>query len=267
VVKTSPDDLHLLAGSYALDALSAPDRASFERHLQHCASCEAEVRGFRETAARLARARTTEPPPAMRQQVLAAAYRTRQLPPLAADESDRGARRGRLASVVFPAGLRQSQGSAAHRRARRVPRVLIGAVAACAAAGLAFGIVSQVSTTPQPPAAISSVLGSHDARSQTVHTSTGGTLTAVISWDKREAVVTMAHMAALPPQQVYQLWVMGPAGTTTARSAGLLSRTGQAGPVLAAALKPGDRIGITVEPAGGTALPTTSPVAVMNLPA
>ena len=144
--------------------------------------------------------------------------------------------------------------------------MLIGAVAACAAAGLAFGIVSQVSTAPQPPAAISSVLRASDAHSQTVRSATGGTLTAVVSWDKREAVVTTAHMASLPSQQVYQLWVMGPAGTTTARSVGLLSRAGQAGPVLAAALKPGDRIGITVEPAGGTAQPTTSPVAVMTLP-
>ena len=266
MVKTSPDDLHLLAGSYALDALSAPDRGDFERHLQHCASCEAEVRGFRETAARLARARTTEPPPAMRQQVLAAAYRTRQLPPLPGDQTDRAARRGRLVSVIFPSSQRRNQGASSHRRAPRVPRVLVGAVAACAAAGLAFGIVSQVSTTPQPPAAISSVLGASDAHSQIVRTATGGTLTAVISWDKREAVVTMANMASLPSQQVYQLWVMGPAGTTTARSAGLLSRTGQAGPVLAAELKPGERIGISVEPAGGTAQPTTAPVAVMTLP-
>jgi anti-sigma-K factor RskA len=37
--------------------------------------------------------------------------------------------------------------------------------------------------------------------------------------------------------------------------------------VLTAALRPGDRIGVTVEPAGGTAQPTTPPVAVMTLPA
>ena len=60
---------------------------------------------------------------------------------------------------------------------------------------------------------------------------------------------------------------MGPAGTTGARSAGLLSRAGNAGPVLAAALRPGDRLGITVEPAGGTPAPTTPPVVVMPLPA
>jgi hypothetical protein len=50
---------------------------------------------------------------------------------------------------------------------------------------------------------------------------------------------------------------MGPDG---ARSAGLLSRTGRAGPVLASGVVPGDRIGITVEPAGGTSSPTTTPV-------
>ena len=50
---------------------------------------------------------------------------------------------------------------------------------------------------------------------------------------------------------------MSPSG---ARSAGLM-----AGPstVLAAAVVPGDRIGITVEPAGGTSKPTTTPVAVL----
>ena len=266
MVKTSPDDLHLLAGSYALDALSAADRASFERHLQQCASCEAEVRGFRETAARLGLARAVDPPSAMREQVLTAAYRTRQLPPLVGDGPDHAARGGRLVRVVFPAGRRPSPGPGQHHRAPRVPRVLAGAVAACAAAGLALGIFSQVNTPPATPAAISSVLRASDAHSQTVRSATGGTLTAVVSWDKREAVVTTAHMASLPSQQVYQLWVMGPAGTTTARSVALLPRAGQAGPVLADALKPGDRIGITVEPAGGTAQPTTSPVAVMTLP-
>jgi anti-sigma-K factor RskA len=267
VVKTVPDNLHLLAGSYALDALSEPDRDSFERHLQYCGTCEAEVRGFRETAVRLSLARAIDPPSAMREKVLAAAYRTRQLPPLAGGGTDRAARRGRLVRVVVPAGPRAKQAPSPHRRPPRVPRVLAAAVAACAAAGLALGIVSQVGTTPQTPTAISSVLGSRDAHSQTVRTAAGGTLTAVISWDKREAVVTTADMASLPSQRVYQLWVMGPAGTTPARSAGLLSRAGRAGPVLAGALKPGDRIGITVEPAGGTAQPTTAPVAVMTLPA
>jgi anti-sigma-K factor RskA len=245
MVKTERDDLHLLAGSYALDALSEFDHAAFERHLQHCGACDAEVRGFRETAARLGLARAVDPPSALREQVLAAAHRTRQLPPLTGE------------------GLHRSP----RRRPGRVPRLLVGAVAACAAAGIAFGVVNQVGSTPKPATAISSVLGAGDARTMTVQTAVGGTLTAVVSWDKDEAVVTTAGLAALPAHQVYQLWVMGPAGTTQARSAGLVARASSSGPVLAAALRPGDRIGVTVEPAGGTAQPTTPPVAVMTLPA
>ena len=56
MVKILADDLHVLTGSYALDALPDPERAEFERHLQHCPSCDAEVRGLRETAARIAMA-------------------------------------------------------------------------------------------------------------------------------------------------------------------------------------------------------------------
>lgn len=71
----------MLTGSYVLDALSGPELGSFERHLRHCRSCDAEVRGLRETAARLATARALQPPSRLRQRVLAATSRTRQLPP------------------------------------------------------------------------------------------------------------------------------------------------------------------------------------------
>ena len=73
----------------------------------------------------------------------------------------------------------------------------------------------------------------------------------------REAVVTAAGMGSPPAGRVYQVWVMSPSG---ARSAGLM-----AGPstLLASAVVPGDRIGITVEPAGGSSRPTITPVAVL----
>jgi len=233
VVKILADDLHVLTGSYALDALPAPERAEFERHLQHCPSCDAEVRGLRETAARLAMARTVQPPPGMEQRVLAAAYRTRQLPPLA---------------PVRP-----------HRR--RIPRRAAAfAAAASVAAAVVLG-VTQVSTQHQlestraSDVAITRVVTAPDARIETTRTSAGGSVTVVASTALREAVVTATGTP--PAGRVYQVWVMSPAG---ARSAGLM-----AGPstVLASALVPGDRIGITVEPAGGTSKPTTTPVAVL----
>jgi anti-sigma-K factor RskA len=54
-----------------------------------------------------------------------------------------------------------------------------------------------------------------------------------------------------------------------AKSVGLLTvtSTGSTTPALAAGVRPGDRLGITVEPAGGTAQPTTTPVVVMPVTA
>ena len=248
------EDLHTLTGSYALDALAGPERDAFERHLQQCASCDAEVRGLREAAARLAMARTADPPERMRQQVLAATYRTRQLPPPVAD------RPGRRAQITRLVPGRRAVPS----RHPHVPRAIAAAVAACAAAAIAFGVVSQVAAPPRPPAAISGVLGARDAQTETMHTAAGATVTVTVSWAKREAVVTTAGLSPLPSAQVYQLWVMSPARDKPGAGpfAGLL----HSAPVLAAALRPGDRIGITVEPAGGTAQPTTNPVVTMTLP-
>jgi hypothetical protein len=247
VVKILADDLHVLTGSYALDALPDPERAEFERHLPHCPSCDAEVRGLRETAARLAMARALQPPPGMEQRVLASTYRTRQLPPLAVDHQRRA-----QVSRLF-AG-----------QPGRIPRrVAAFAAAASVAAAVALG-VTQVSSqhrlesTRASDAAISRVVTAPDARIQTTRTRAGGSVTVVASAALREAVVTASGMVSPPAGRVYQVWVMSPSG---ARSAGLMAG---AGTLLASAVAPGDRIGITVEPAGGTSKPTTTPVAVLS---
>ena len=247
MVKILAEDLHVLTGSYALDALPDLERAEFERHLPHCPSCDAEVRGLRETAARLAMTRALQPPPGMEQRVLASAYRTRQLPPLAVDHQRRA-----QVSRLF-----------AGPRGRIPRRVAAFAAAASVAAAVALG-VTQVSTQHQlesaraSDAAISRVVTAPDARIETTGTRAGGSVTVVASAALREAVVTATGMVSPPTGRVYQVWVMSPSG---ARSAGLM--TG-ASTLLASAVVPGDRIGITVEPAGGTSKPTTTPVAVLS---
>jgi hypothetical protein len=250
VVKVMRADLHVLSGSYVLDALGPPERDSFERHLQHCPLCQDEVRGLRETAARLGLAKTAEPPPRLRQRVLAAAYRTRQLPPPAGDRPGLDRRR--------------AQQGTEHGARRRPP---VGRLAVTLAAAAVIVIVTlginQAVTSHQPggtgtaSATIGRVVTAPDARAETMRTTAGGTVTVVVSADERAAVVSARGMRSLPSTQTYQLWVIGPGG---ARSAGLLSGTGQIGQVLAAGVEPGDRIGITVEPAGGTSSPTTAPV-------
>jgi len=236
-VKVMRDDLHVFTGSYVLDAISEAEREEFERHLQTCPTCDAEARGLRETAARLALACAVTPPARMEQQVLAATYRTRQLPPLPADRP----RRERRRVLRFPR------------------RVAVLAAAASVAAAVALGI-TQLSAQHQldhaRDTAIARVVTAPDARVEAARTSAGGNVTVVTSAALREAVVSTSGMASLPSSRVYQVWVMSPSG---ARSAGLMHGSS----LLASSVRPGDRIGITVEPAGGTSKPTTTPIAVL----
>jgi anti-sigma-K factor RskA len=243
-------DLHLLTGVYAVDALPDAEAAEFEKHLARCASCTEEVRGLREAAARLAMAAAIEPPPEMREQVLAAATRTRQLPAA-----------GRR---LLPFGAPR------HGRWRlTVPRPVAVAAVTAMAAAIVVLVFLQVATshrlqqTQTGNQAIAAVLAAPDARIQSAGSSVGGTVTAVISVHDQEAVITTGGMPAPPGSRVYQLWVISGSG---ARSAGLLpaARSGTTTPVLASGVRPGDRLGITIEPTGGSTQPTTTPVVLVQ---
>jgi len=272
VVKTRRDDLHALSGCYAVDAIDETERADFERHLTQCSSCTDEVRGLRETATRLALAAAVPPPPAMEQRVLAATYRTRQLPPLAKHRADPARRDRRWVIAARVARWFTGPALAAGRRRPLMPRLAAGI--AVVAVGVAVGLgITQAATEHQldnaraSGTAIARVVTAPDARTQTMRASGGGTVTVVVSARYQAAVVTSRAMPALSGSRVYQVWVISSSG---ARSAGLLDRTGAATPapsLLASKVTPGDRIGITVEPAGGTSRPTTNPVVLMPVSA
>jgi len=253
-VSVQRHDLHLLTGGYALDALTDDERSDFEKHLAQCPSCAEEVRGLRETAARMAMATAVTPPPEMRSRVLAAVPRTRQLPPPG---------RHSLAMTGRRTGLGR----------RSLPRAGLTAGILTLAAAVVFLIVTQFATNRQlqqahaSNSAIAAVLAAPDARIESLPAAKGGTATAVMSLREREAVVTTAHLPALTSSRVYQLWVMTSSGA--ARSVGLLSITssGSTAPLLADGVLAGDRLGITVEPAGGTPQPTTTPIVIMPVTA
>jgi Anti-sigma-K factor rskA len=75
---------------------------------------------------------------------------------------------------------------------------------------------------------------------------------------QRAAVLTAARLPALTGGRVHQVWVIGPAG---ARSAGFLSGTA----LVLTGVRAGDRVGVTVEPPGGTSQPT--PIVLVPVPA
>lgn len=239
-------DLHTLTGVYALDAIDGSERERFEHHLQRCPSCDNEVRGLQATATRLAQAVSSPPPDQMKANVMAAVARTRQYSP--------------VADVVRPLP------SAPNGWSRRIAMPL---AAACLAVAVVLGVLlglsrHQLGTQTAQQRAVAAVLTAPDAKLVHEPTSLGGSASVVVASSLHKFVFTAHGLPALADAKVYQLWVMGPGGSAT--SAGLLSKTvnGSTSPVLAAGLAAGDQIGVTVEPAGGTTKPTTTPIVVIH---
>ncbi|GHC51259.1 anti-sigma factor [Streptomyces flavofungini] len=254
---TRSDDPHTLTGAFALHALEDEERARVEEHLAHCDPCAQEVRELTETAARLGLAVATAPRRGMRDDVLRRITSVRQDVPRAEPES----------------GLPRTS-----RRARPVSR---WALAACVAAAAAFGGTALWQHQQAQDARdqthqarkeareqsqeLASVLTAPDARTRTGRLADGASATVVVSASRNRAAFVAAGLPEPPRGKVYQLWFDDDGSM---RPAGLLSpgRDSQAmlmdGPV--------DRatgMGITLEPSGGSAKPTTVPVAQMLFPA
>jgi anti-sigma-K factor RskA len=251
-------DIHTLAGPYAMDAISAPDRSRFERHLAGCAECAREIASLREATARLATAAAVPPPPALKARVMAAAAATRQRPPAAEPAAPA---RGRL-SRGWPLRGRQSRGKLA---------LAAGALAAAAvvAAAVVFGVSNgsmhdQLSRAQASSQQVAAVLTARDATMMTGQVKGGGTVTIVMSHARRELVFTAADLHALPDARGYELWLIGPAGDRAVIMLPPVSH-GMTGPVIAAGLRPGDHLALTAEPSGGAARSTGRPTGPMML--
>jgi anti-sigma-K factor RskA len=243
-----PSRLHDLADAYALDALDDSQRLRFERHLRGCPACADDVRKYTEIATALAMAVAAQPPPGMRDRVLAATTVTRQLPPEVAEPR-------RLPSLP---------------RSPWVPRLALAGAVVGVAAAVTLGVVQvstqdRLNTVQTENQAIAAVLSARDAQIASATSSVGGTATVVLSYSQGKIVFTSSGLPALPSSEVYELWLIGP---VQARSAGLLSEAsnGKTSPVLASGLQSDDKVGVTVEPAGGTSSPTTTPILAMTLP-
>jgi anti-sigma-K factor RskA len=244
-------DPHTLAGAYALDALNDTDRESFERHLGVCEACRAEAASLRDAAGRLAEASAAVPPPRLRGLVLAEAARTRQQPPPV-----RVAERVRWSwhGVGWPAAPRMAVAIAG-----------AGILVALALGTLLINDQHRLHMDETQRGQIAAVLNAPDADIMTVRARPRGSVTVVMSHAARALVLTTARLPVLPPSECYQVWLMGGHGI---RSAGRLPapKQGMTSPMIVAGLARGDRMGVTVEPAGGSPRPSSPPVLMLALP-
>jgi len=237
-------DLHTLTGAYALDALDADEQASFEAHVAACDSCAEEVAGLRATSAALGMAATVPADEELRRRLMAQVRATRQLPPLPG-----------TGGGVVPLVL---------QRARTTSRALLAVAAALVVVAGTLGGVAvhqerRTAQLEQAVADVTSVLSAPDARVIAGHGQQGSTARAVLSPSRSSVVFVGQDMPDVDTDHALQLWVLG---NGRPRSVGLIHRTS---PVIAHGIKPGLRLGVTVEPAGGSTQPTTPAILQLDL--
>lgn len=253
-MSSQDSDVHTLTGAYALNALPQDDLVRFERHLADCPSCAQEVGEFGEVVARLGDVSEEAPPPELRERVLDAAREVRQVPPEV----------GSTGAVH-----RRHRWRAGWNRWWPTCAAVVAAAAVVAVAVLGYRTVTierQLDDLQQAQGSYSQltdVLAASDVRMVSQDMPHGGTSTAITSRDRGVAVLLTSDIPDPPEGHTYQAWVLG---SNETRSAGLLEHGRTAAHQLAVHdIKQGNKLGITVEPDGGSAQPTTDPLVTLSL--
>ena len=231
-------EIHELAGSYALNALDTADLTEFEAHLATCPTCQAEVAEFCETAAELSLLSLATPPPALRDNILAAIQNT---PQITSDDTDQrtsstnGRRPGEMPVGAVRTGPRRALpgtevpdgpdqpdepgtvsrvDEVALRRQRRRLRLLSGLVAAMLAVAVGLGgvIYTLLQERQAQVAAISleqQLYAAPDVEfSPPIDLKGGGKATFVFSEQLNRALFIGTDLPDPGRDKRYQLWTM-----------------------------------------------------------
>lgn len=248
---TVDDSVHALTGAYAVDAVDDVERARFERHLEQCDDCRAEVVGLKAAAAELGLLAEVTPPERLREQVLADIRTVRPLPPELERETAR--------RVV---GLSEAS-SVRRRRPSRPGRWLVAAAAAVVVGGTALAATHPWTGNGTGDQTVASrVLADPGAVHRTQDFPGGASAEVVSSGSTGRAVVVLKNMPDAPAGKVYQTWFK--VGDEY-RSAGVVPSGTNQTVVLDGDARQAQAVGITVEPKGGSAQPTSAPIALLPI--
>ena len=249
------DDLGTLSGSYALNGLDPADVAAFEQHLASSQETRNEVTELTDTAVLLGLAATPVTPSAgLKASIMSQLDAHPQVSP--------------AATAPAPAPVAAAIGSAAKRAERRwFARPVTALAAAAAVIALVAGggmIASTIAGTQQQQQQadqLAAINAADDVQRASVELDGGGTATLVWSNELLSSALIVDGMQALPDGKVYELWYIGDDG---ARPAGTFTTGGErTWRVLDGDMAAGDKVGVTIEPAGGSEIPTTDPVVVI----
>ena len=276
---TERDELHLLTGAYALDALSPVEKAVFEEHLDDSDELRTEVNEMADTATMLGLATTPiEPPPALKAILMALISVTPQItdtprllpteapteaPALPSDDEQRHIRS--IADGTAPTPGRAELKSRSRWTSRPLGILAVAAAAVALFAGgtaLGQGLGDQSSELAQADSFVA-ISTAADVQRSTSDVAGGGTATLLWSDSLQRSAVKVDGLPELTEEQVYQLWYIGEAG---AEGAGLLSIAdgGDTWRVLDGEMGQSTAVGVTVEPKGGSEQPTTDPIVVLD---
>ena len=254
-------DAHTLLAAYAADSVDAADRADVEAHLAECSGCREDLREYRETLAQLATAVAEAPPARLRAAVLDRLDTTAQLSPVvpeAGSDPDPG---------------REPEPVPARRRRPDRSRALFGLAATVLAATTlgasvwGFGASSELAETRAEQAAVQEVLQAEDlvtARADVTlpDGSVGDEVVVLASAASDVAVLLTAGLPEAPEGSTWQAWTLS---GDSARPSDAFDAADGATVALQGGLTDADAVAVTLEPAGGSEQPTTTPVVVLPL--
>jgi hypothetical protein len=257
-----PADFTELSGAYALDALTEAEGAAFEAHLEVATQSRYEVDGLVDTALLLGLATAPLPPsPELKQRLLAAIAVTPQLPRLADAGVVSDAEAGVPAPRVPGATERAARSGWGVRSFR--PLLAVASLAAVVGLSVSIGVLANLMASNDQQnvqaSRLAAISASADVQRAVADVAGGGTATLVWSNELLSSALIVDGIAVLPESRVYELWYLGESGP---RAAGTFTVDSGGGYwfVLTGDMHSGDAVGVTIEPFGGSELPTTDPV-------